>query len=58
MHLGIDRLELGLGDRAIEADDVHIDADAAELVEAALHLFHAASICGNGSITYEAIRFG
>ena len=39
VHLGIDRLELGLGDRAVEADDVHVDADAAELVEAALHLF-------------------
>jgi hypothetical protein len=38
VHLGIERLELGLGDRAPEADDVHVDPDAAELVEAALHL--------------------
>ena len=38
VHLGVERLELGLGDRAAEADDVHVDADAAQLVEAALHL--------------------
>ena len=38
VHLRIDRLELGLGDRAVEADDVHVDADAAQLVKAALHL--------------------
>jgi hypothetical protein len=38
VHLGIDRLELGLGDRAAEANDVHIDTNAAQLVETALHL--------------------
>jgi hypothetical protein len=39
VHLFVDRLELGLGDRAIEADDVHVDPDAAQLIETALHLF-------------------
>ena len=38
VHLGVDRLELGFGDRATETDDVHVDADAAQLIEAALHL--------------------
>ena len=38
VHLGIERLELGLGDRPVETGDVHVDADAAELVEPALHL--------------------
>src|SRR5207302_3779413 len=37
VHLGIDRLELGFGDGPVEADDVHVDADAAQLVEPALH---------------------
>ena len=38
VHLGIERFELGLGDRAAETHDIHVDADAAKLVEAALHL--------------------
>ena len=38
VHLGVDRLELGFGDRAIETNDVHVDANAAQLVKAALHL--------------------
>ena len=38
VHLGIDRLEFGLGDRTVEADDVHIDADAPQLIEPAFHL--------------------
>ena len=38
VHLGIDRLELGLGDRASEARDVHVDPDAPKLIEPSLHL--------------------
>ena len=38
VHLGIDRFELRLGDRAAEAGDVHVHANAAELIETALHL--------------------
>jgi len=41
VQLGIDRLELRFGDRAGEARDVHVDPDAAKLVEAALHLIDA-----------------
>jgi hypothetical protein len=41
VQFGVDRLELGLGDRAVEAGDVHVDADTAELIETALHLLEA-----------------
>src|SRR5271163_1291377 len=38
VHLRVDRLELGFGDRPVQADDVHVDADTAQLVEPTLHL--------------------
>jgi len=37
VHLGVDRLELAFGDRPVQADDVHIDADAVQLIEPAFH---------------------
>jgi hypothetical protein len=38
VHLRVDRLELRLGNRVTETGDIQVDADAAELVKAALHL--------------------
>jgi hypothetical protein len=44
VHLGIDRLELRLGDRPPEARDVHVDPAAAEFVQPTRHPRSEASI--------------